>query len=93
MNHREDLSPGKLWYDKLSVVQQRQVEIDVNAVLYAGCMAAAQQILGTTMCQQAAGDDDVHNDDDDVFGDWDQDSALVVGGVLLVTILKRLQRS
>ena len=41
INHREDLPPDKLWYDKLSVVQQCQVEMDVNAVLYAGCTAAA----------------------------------------------------
>ena len=41
------LSPGKLklWYDKLSVVQQRQVKTDVNVVLYSGCMAAAPQLF------------------------------------------------
>ena len=46
-NHKENLSPGNIWYEKFTVVQQHQVEMDVNAVLYAGCMAAAQQILDT----------------------------------------------
>ena len=40
-NHRNDLMPGKLWYDKLSVVQQR-----------AGCMAAAQQVFDKMVRQQ-----------------------------------------
>ncbi len=49
-NQREDLTPGKLnlWYDKLSVIQKCQVEMDVNAVLYSGCMAAAPQLFDTT---------------------------------------------
>ena len=88
-NHREDLSPGKLWYDKFSVIQQCQVEMDIDVVLYAGCMAAARQIFDTTVCQQEADDDYVNNDDDNVVGDWDPDDDLVVGGVLLVTIIKR----
>ncbi len=47
------LSPGKLklWYDKLSVVQQRPIEMDVNAVLYSGCMASAPQLCDTTVRQ------------------------------------------
>ncbi len=72
------LSPGKLklWYDKLSVVQQRQVEMDVNAVLYSGCMAAAPQLFDTTVHQQEAD----NNDDDNVVGDWDPDNDLDLGG-------------
>jgi hypothetical protein len=78
-----DLKPAakstdlKLWYDKLSVVQQRQVETDVNSVLYSGCMAAAPQLFDKRVCQQEADDDD---DDDNVVGDWDPDDDLVVGG-------------
>jgi hypothetical protein len=77
-NQREELSPGKLklWYDKLSVVQQRQIEMNVNAVLYSGCMAAAPQLFDTTVRQQEADDDD----DDNVVGDWNMDDDLVVGG-------------
>ena len=75
-NHREDLSPEKLWYDKLSVAQQCQVEMNVNAKLYAGYMAAAGQLFDTTVRQQEADD----NDDDNVIGDWDPDDDLVVGG-------------
>ena len=72
------LSPGKLklWYDKLSVVQQRQVEMDVNAVLYSGCMAAAPQLFNTMECQQEADNDD----DDNVVGDWNLNDDLVVQG-------------
>ena len=77
-NQREELSPGKLklWYKKLSVVQQRQIEMDVNAVLYSGCMAATPQLFVTTVRQQEANDED----DDNVVGDWDPDNDLVVGG-------------
>ncbi len=48
-NQKEELSPEilKLWYDRISVVQQRQVEMNVNAVLYSGCMAEAPQLFGT----------------------------------------------
>ena len=53
--------------------------MDVNAVLYAGCMAAAQQLFDTMVRQQEADDDDVHNDDDNEVGDWDPDDDLVVG--------------
>ncbi len=73
------LSPGKLklsWYDKLSVVQQRQVEMNFNAVLYSGCMAAAPQLFETTMRQQEAN----NNDDDNVVGDLDLDNDLVLRG-------------
>ena len=46
------------------------------------------------MVRQLKTDNDgVHSDDDDVVGDWDPDNDLVVGGGLLVTIIKRLQRS
>jgi hypothetical protein len=76
-NQRKELSPGKvnLWYYKLSVVQQRQGEIDVNAVLYSGCMAAAPQLFDTTVRQQEAD----NYDDDNAVGDWDPDNSLVVG--------------
>ena len=50
--------------------------MDVNAVLYSGCMAAAPQLFETTVRQQEA--DDVY--DDNVIGDWDPDDDLVVGG-------------
>ncbi len=81
------LSPGKLKlsYDKLSVVQQRQVEMDVNAVLYSECMAAAPQLFNTTEHQQ----EDNNNDDDNVVGDWDLDNDLVLGGMLPETMIKR----
>ena len=87
-NQREELSPEmlKLWYDKLSVVQQCRVEMNVNAVLYSGCMAAAPQLFDTMVRQQEADNDD----DDNVVGYWDQDDTLVVGGgVLLKTMIKR----
>ena len=83
-----ELSPGKLklWYDKLSVVQQRRVEMNVNAVLYSGCMAAEPQLFETTMRQQEAN----NYDDDNVVGDWDLDDDLVLGGGMLpVTNIKR----
>ena len=57
--------------------------MDVNAVLYAGFMAAARQLFDTTVRQQEADNDDVHNDDDDdnnVVENWDPDDDLVVGG-------------
>ena len=42
----------------------------VNAVLYAGCMAAVPQLFDRTVHQQEADDDDVHNDNDEnVVGD------------------------
>ena len=64
--------------------------MDVNALMYSGCMAAAPQLFDTTVRQQEADNDDVHNDDDNVVGDWNPDNDLVVGGgVLLVTIIKR----
>jgi hypothetical protein len=77
-NQREELSPGKLklWYDRLSVVQQRQVEMNVNAVLYSGCMAEAPQLFDTMEHQQKADNDD----NDNVVGDWNLDDDLVVGG-------------
>ncbi len=86
-NQREELSPGKLklWYDKLSVVQQCLVEMDVNDVLYSGCVAAATQLFDKTVCQQEADNDD----DDNVIGDWDPDNDLVVGGLFLKTMIKR----
>ena len=77
----------KLWYDKLSVFQQCQIEMDVNAVLYSGCMAAAPQLLDTTVREQEAETD--NDDDDNVVGDWDPDEDLVVGGVLPKTMIKR----
>ena len=85
---RVELSPGKLmlWYDKLSVVQQRWVEMDVNTVLYSGCMAAAPQLFDTTVCQQEADNDD----DDNVVGEWDMDDYLVVGGVLSTIFAPRM---
>jgi len=49
--------------------------MDVNAVLYSGCMAAAPQLFDTTVRQQEADNDD----DDNVVGDWDPGN-LVVGG-------------
>ena len=36
----------------------------IDALLYAGCMAAAQRIFDTMVRQQEADDDDVHNYDD-----------------------------
>ena len=51
-NHRKYVTPGKLWYDKLSVVQQHQVEMDVDEFLYSGYMAAAQRIIDTSVRQQ-----------------------------------------
>jgi hypothetical protein len=88
-NQKEELSPGKLklWYDKLSVVQQRQVEMNVNAVLYSGCMAEAPQLFDTMEHQQKADDDD----DNNVVGDWEPGDDLVVGGMLpeTMTMIKR----
>jgi hypothetical protein len=78
-NQREELSPGKLklWYVKLSVVQQLWVEMNVNAaVLYSGRMAAAPQLFNTMECQQEADNDD----DDNVVGDWELGDDLVVLG-------------
>ncbi len=61
--------------------------MDVNAVLYSGCMAAAPQLFDKTVCQQEADD----YDDDNVVGDWDPDNDLVVcggGGVLPEPLIK-----
>ncbi len=52
--------------------------MDVNAVLYSGCMATAPQLLDTTVCEQEAETD--NDDDDNVVGDWDPDKDLFVGG-------------
>jgi hypothetical protein len=51
--------------------------MDVNAVLYSGCMAAAPQLFDTTVRQQEADNDD----DDNVVGDWDPDDIWLWGGV------------
>ena len=61
----------------------------IDALLYAGCMAAAQRIFDTMVLQQEADNDDVNNDDDNVVVDWDLYNDLVVGEVLLVTMIKR----
>jgi hypothetical protein len=50
--------------------------MEVDAVLYSGCMAAAPQLFNTTEHQQEA-----NNSDYDV-GDWDPDNDLVVEGVV-----------
>ncbi len=75
---KEELSPGKLklWYDNLSVVQQRKIEMNVNAVLNSGCMAETQQLFDTTVHQL----DSDNDDNDNVIGEWDLDEDLDVGG-------------
>jgi len=54
----------------------------INALLYAGCMTAAQQIFDTMVRQQEADNDDVHNDDDNEVVDWDPDVAIVTDFIL-----------
>jgi hypothetical protein len=56
-------TPGKIWYKKLSIVQQRQVDMGIDALLYARYTAAAQ-VFDTMVHQQETDNDDVHNDDD-----------------------------
>jgi hypothetical protein len=59
--------------------------MNVNAVLYSGCIAEAPQLFDTMEHQQKANDDD----DDNIVGDWNLDDDLVVGGMLPETMIKR----
>ena len=51
--------------------QEITANIRGEEVLYAGCMAVAQQETDTD-----------NDDDDNVVGDWDPDKDLVVGGAV-----------
>ena len=46
--------PGKQWYDKLPSSEQKQIQIGIEALLYAGCMAAARRTFDTVVRQEMA---------------------------------------
>mmetsp|Transcript_7502 Transcript_7502/g.13491 ORF Transcript_7502/g.13491 Transcript_7502/m.13491 type:complete len:97 (-) Transcript_7502:3110-3400(-) len=48
------LSAGKQWYDKLPAGEQTQIQLGIEALLYAGCMAAARRTFDTVVRQEMA---------------------------------------
>ena len=46
--------PGKQWFDKLPEYEQAQIKRGINALLYAGCMAAARRTFDTVVRQDMA---------------------------------------
>jgi hypothetical protein len=47
-------SPGKQWYDKLPLQEQRQIDDGIDALLYEGCMVAARRIFDQVVLQTMA---------------------------------------
>ena len=72
-SHIVAFSPGKQWYDKLPLHERRQIDVGIDALLYAGCMAAAKRTFDTVVRQEMA------NSHDHGGGDVDGESDFAAG--------------
>ena len=91
-NPRAPPGPGKRWYDKIPASDQEQIQIGIEALLYAGCMAAARRTFDMVVRQEMA-DANLLDAEDGGENDCGDDGATHSNMVKDVKVLQPLNES